>query len=123
MTNKPNTKRNGQQEAEVSQDLKAKIEAVRKALTGALVAGDPTAKIRDYMRELEAAAAAEQRKLDAAAAAKEASQRVAKEQEARAVAEHAQTLVDARDNRIAALASRYSIPARSIPDTRSSLHA
>jgi hypothetical protein len=55
-------KQPSRQEATVSNvDLKTKIEAVRKEIDKALVAGDPTGKLRNYLRELETMEAAQPR--------------------------------------------------------------
>lgn len=122
MTNKPNTKRNVTTETDVS-NLKTKVEAARKALSKALVAGDRTDQLRTYLRELEA----EQKNLDDAAAAQESAQRAAQQAlaqiEADRVAESAATIKEARDNRIAAIATRFAIPVRPVFDSRDSFHA
>ncbi|NPT44360.1 hypothetical protein GNZ12_24220 [Paraburkholderia sp. 1N] len=104
-------------------DLKSKITATRDEINKKLMSGENTASMREYLRELEA----EQAKTDAAAAAKqaaqEAAQRAAKEAEHQRIVDAAQTLADARDNRLVVLATRYAIPARPTPDARSSSHA
>jgi hypothetical protein len=97
-------------------DIAKKLAAARGALTTALLCGDPTAKLREYVRELEA----EQAALEAAAQQQQANQEAAQQAlEAitrNRIAESAQTLADARSARLAALT-------RPIPDTRSSSHA
>ena len=90
------------------EDLVKKLAEARFGLNMALLSGDPTAELRQYVRGLEA----ELRKLDEAAAALEAAQRTVKEEEVQRINEAVGTLLEARENRLAALASRYAIPAR-----------
>ncbi|MGF6880374.1 hypothetical protein [Paraburkholderia sp. MM5477-R1] len=99
-------------------ELKAKIEATRAALTKALTAGDPTAKLREYVRELEA----EMQRLANQEAAAEAAKRAAvasedAEREA-AIRSALKTLQEARNARLDAVRSYLTV--RAIPDTRSS---
>lgn len=101
-TVKPN--RSPKEAATVS-DLKTKIEAARAALTKALVVGDATAKLREYLRELEA----EQARLEAAAADQEAAQQALAQIEADRIADNAQTLLEARDARVASIATRFVV--------------
>lgn len=123
MSNKPNTKRAVETAAMTKEDLSKRIAAAKLELNKALVAGDPTAKLREYLRELEA----EQKKLadseDAQIAAKEAAQRDAQAAEAQRINEAAETLQEARDNRLAALSTRFAIPARPAFDSRNSFSA
>lgn len=100
------------------EDLSKKIADARAALAKALTAGDPTAKLREYVRELEAeaqAAAAAQAAQEAAARAAEASKQAEREASIRAAAI---TLQEARNARLDAVRSHLSV--RAIPDTRSS---
>ncbi|MFM0663336.1 hypothetical protein [Paraburkholderia sediminicola] len=93
-------------------DLKSKIAATRDEINKKLISGENTASMREYVRELEA----EQQKLDAAAAMqdaeqqanREAAQQAAKEAERQRIADAAQTLLDERAIRIAALVARFT---------------
>lgn len=112
-----NAKATKKTEANVS-ELKTKIEAARAALTKALTAGDPTAKLREYVRELEAEAqrlANEEAAAEAAKCAAVASEAAEREAAIRAAS---QTLQEARNARMNAVRSHLSV--RAIPDTRSS---
>ncbi|CAE6714320.1 hypothetical protein [Paraburkholderia haematera] len=116
-----------QEAIDMAADLKSKIEETRASLNNALIKGDRTDKLRSFLRDLEA----EQQKLDDATASEqatkqavqEAAQRAVKEAEHKRIVNAAQTLADARDNRLAVLATRYAIPARPTPGVRSSSHA
>jgi hypothetical protein len=113
MTTKPTTKRS--QEAAMSkEDLSKKIAAARGSLTTALLTGDPTDKLRAYVRELEAELAA----IEQQEAAQIAAQQALKQIEADGINRAAQELVAARNARIAAITTRYPIP-----DTRASFNA
>ncbi|KLU21971.1 hypothetical protein EOS_33050 [Caballeronia mineralivorans PML1(12)] len=87
-------------------DLTSKIAAAKLALNTVLLEGGDTSKHRASLRALEG----EQQKLDAAVVAQEAAQRVAKEAAARLINEDAARLLEARNNRIAAIATRFAIP-------------
>ncbi|MFM0647034.1 hypothetical protein PQR14_22140 [Paraburkholderia bryophila] len=106
-----------------TEDLAKKIEAARAEIRKAIMKGDSTAKLREYLRELEA----EQARLGAVAAAQEAAQKDAQQAleaiERNRIDDAAQMLADARDNRLASISTRYAIPVRPIPDTRSSFTA
>lgn len=94
-----------QKEAATMSDLKTKIEAARAALTKALVVGDATAKLREYLRELES----EQARLDAAASRERSAQQARADEEQQRIAESAQTLMEARNARLGAIASRFAV--------------
>jgi len=123
MTTKQNTKPAAEAATMSKEVLGKRIAAAKLELNKALVAGDPTAKLREYLHELEA----EQKKLadseDAQIAAKEAAQRDAQAAEAQRINEAAETLQEARDNRLAALLVRLAIPARPVFDSRNSFSA
>ncbi|MFM0451683.1 hypothetical protein PQR21_14950 [Paraburkholderia nemoris] len=123
MSNKPNTKRAVEAAAMTKDELSKKIAAARGALTTALLTGDPTAKLREYIRELEV----DMKKLNEAAADQQAAQQAALQAlaqiEADRIAEAAATIKEARNNRIAAIATRFAIPARPVFDSRDSFHA
>lgn len=117
--NKPNTKRSPEAMTMTKVELSKKIAAARGALTTALLTGDPTAKLREYVRELEA----DMKKLDEAAADQQAALQALAQIETDRIAEAAATIKEARNNRIAAIATRFAIPARPIFDSRDSFHA
>jgi ribosomal protein S20 len=118
MTATKQPKRN-QSGDDMREQLKTKIEEVRASIQRAIISGDNTMTLR----ELEA----EQKKLNEAAAAqiatKEAAQRDAQAAEAQRINEAAETLQEARDNRLAALSARFVIPARPVFDSRNSFNA
>jgi vacuolar-type H+-ATPase subunit I/STV1 len=122
MTATKQPKRN-QSGDDMREQLKTKIEEVRASIQRAIISGDNTMTLREYLRELEA----EQQKLNEAAAAqiatKEAAQRDAQAAEAQRINEAAETLQEARDNRLAALSARFVIPARPVFDSRNSFNA
>jgi hypothetical protein len=97
--------------ADMPVDLKPKIEATRASLLKAIVSGDKTADLRQYLRELEA----EQAKIDRAAAdeqaAQDAAQAAAAEAQRQRIADAAASLLEARNARIACIATRFPIPA------------
>jgi hypothetical protein len=99
-------------------ELLKKIAAARGSLTTALLTGDPTAKLREYVRELEAEYAAIEQEEATQIAAQIAAQQAAQDAEGRRINEAAQTLLEARNARIAAITTRFPIP-----DMRSSYHA
>lgn len=105
------------------EDLSKRIAAAKLELNKALVAGDPTARLREYLRELEADQKTLADSEDAQIAAKEAAQRDAQAAEAQRINEAAETLQEARDNRLAALSTRFVIPARPVFDSRKSFNA
>ncbi|CAD6514127.1 hypothetical protein LMG28727_00846 [Paraburkholderia kirstenboschensis] len=100
-------------------ELKTKIEAARAALTKALTAGDPTARLREYVRELEAEAQRLANEEAAAEAAKRAAEQSAAAEHEAAIRVASQTLQEARNARLNAV--RVHLTVRTIPDTRSSL--
>ncbi|WP_321853195.1 hypothetical protein [Paraburkholderia tropica] len=124
---KQRTKRPSSQDGDMRVDLTKEIAAAREALRKALIAGDKTAGLHEYLRELEAKmreylTADANQKADQEAA-REAVQRAEYEEHRQRVADAAQLLADARENRIAVLALRYAIPERLISVASSSLNA
>lgn len=113
MTTKQSTKR-AREAAMSKEDLRKKIAAARGSLTTALLTGDPTDKLRAYVRELEAELAA----IEQQEAAQIAAQQALKQIEADGINRAAQEILAARNARIAAITTRYPIP-----DARTSLHA
>ncbi|CAB3783448.1 hypothetical protein [Pararobbsia alpina] len=114
---KPTVKKAANVETEMS-ELNTKIEAARAALAKALTAGDPTAKLREYVRELEAE---QQRAVDAQAAqesAKRAAVASAEAEREDGIRSAARTLQEARNARLKAVRSYLTV--RAVPDTRSS---
>jgi hypothetical protein len=88
------------------EDLSKKIAAARGSLTTALLTGDPTDKLRAYLRELEAELAA----IEQQEAAQIAVQQALKQIEADGLNRAAQELLAARNARIAAITTRYPVP-------------
>lgn len=113
MTTKQNTKR-ATESAMSKEDLSKKIAAAKGSLTTALLTGDPTSKLREYVRELEAELAA----IEQQEVAQIAAQQALKQIEADGIARAAQELLAARSARIAAITTRFPIP-----DTRSNFRA
>ena len=113
MTTKQNAKR-APEAAMSKEDLSKKIAAARGSLTTALLTGDPTVKLREYVRELEGELAAIEQQEAAQIAAHEALKQI----EADGINRAAQELLAARNARIAAITTRYPIP-----DARASFHA
>ncbi len=105
------------------EDLSKRIAAAKLDLNTALLTGEPTTAARAALRALED----EQRRIDAAAADQQAAQQAALQAlaqiEADRVAEAAATIKEARNNRIAAIATRFAIPARPVFNSRDSFHA
>lgn len=102
----------------MKEDLSKKLAAARESLNAALLKGDPTERLRAYVRELEAEAqrvANEEAAEEAAARAAKQSAEAEREAGIRATA---LTLQDARNARLDA--TRTYLTVRSIPDTRSS---
>ncbi|WP_168794443.1 hypothetical protein [Paraburkholderia aromaticivorans] len=111
--NKPATKRS--QEAAVSkEELSKKIAAARLDLNTLLLTGESTTTARAALRALED----EQCRFDAAAADQHAAQQALAQIESDRIAEAAATIKEARDSRIAAIATRFAIPARPVFDSR-----
>lgn len=114
MTNKTATNRKPMEATVSKEDLKKKIAAARGSLTTALLTGDPTDKLRAYVRELEADLAA----IEQQEAAQIAAQEALKQIESDGIKRAAQELLAARNARIAAITSRHAIP-----DARTTFHA
>lgn len=111
--NKPATKRS--QEAAVSkEDLTKRIAKAKLELNTALLTGESTTAARAGLRTLEAELAAIERQEADQKAAQEAMRQI----EADGIARAAQTLLEARNARIAAITTRFPIP-----DNRASFHA
>jgi vacuolar-type H+-ATPase subunit I/STV1 len=122
MSSTKTVKRN-QSGDDMLEQLNAKIEEVRASIQRAIIAGDNTLKLREYLRELEADLKKLADSEDAQIAAKEAAQRDAQAAEAQRINEAAETLQEARDNRLAALSMRFAIPASPVFDSRNSFIA
>jgi hypothetical protein len=104
-------------EPTMSKTLDQRIAEARAALSSALTDGRPTGPFREFVRELEA----EQRKEQSAAARQQTAQQARADEERQRINEAAKTLLEARNNRVSAIASRFAV--RSISDTRLSSHA
>jgi hypothetical protein len=104
-------------EPNVTKTLDQRIAEARAALSSALTDGRPTGPFREFVSELEA----EQQKEQAAAVCQQAAQQTRADTERQRINEAAQTLLEARNNRVSAIASRFAI--RPIPDVRSLSHA
>lgn len=87
-----------------NETLVSKMAAVRGAISKALVAGESTTQFRKFLAELEA----DQQKANAAVAAQDAAQVAAKEAERQRIEHAAQSLVEARANRLNALVTKFS---------------
>lgn len=102
-------------------DFAKRIAAAKLDLNTALLTGSPTAALRGALRALESEKAA----IDAAAAERQANQDAAQQAlatiERQRINDAAKTLLEARNGRIAAIATRF--PVRPIPDVRSSSRA
>jgi hypothetical protein len=90
------------------EQLNAKIEAARASIQRAIIAGDNTLKLREYLLELEA----EQQKLIEAAAAQEASQAAATRRAQDELSQAATVLADSRHARLMLLSDKYRAPQR-----------
>lgn len=86
-----------------SVDLKQKIEAARAALDKALIAGDKTASLREYLKNL----LAEQATANAAVADRAAAQQALNQIVAQRIADDAERLAECRQNRIEVLLGRF----------------
>jgi hypothetical protein len=89
-----------------SLDLQKKIDDARFALSTILMEGGDTSKHRAFLNEL----LAEQQKLNDALVAQETAQAALKEVERQRVNDDAARLLEARNNRIAAIAKHFAIP-------------
>ncbi|CAE6866160.1 hypothetical protein R75465_07971 [Paraburkholderia aspalathi] len=89
-------------------ELKAKIEAARASIQRAIIAGDSTLKLREYLLELEA----EQQKLNEAAAGQEASQAAAARRAQDELNQAATVLAESRHARLMLLSDKYRAPQR-----------
>ena len=117
MSSTKTVKRN-QSGGDMREQLNAKIEAASAALTKALTVGDPTAKLREYVRELEAEAQRIANEEAAAEAAKRAAVASEAAEREAGIRSAALTLQEARNARLNAVRAHLSV--RAIPDTRSS---
>lgn len=101
------TKRNAPTETDVS-ELKTKIEAARASIQRAIIAGDNTLKLREYLLELEA----EQQKMNEAAAGQESSQAAAARRAQDELNQAATVLAESRHARLMLLSEKYRAPQR-----------
>ena len=103
------TKRNATTETDVS-ELKTKIEAARASIQRAIIVGDNTLKLREYLLELELEA--EQQKMNEAAAGQESSQAAAARRAQDELNQAATVLAESRHARLMLLSEKYRAPQR-----------
>ena len=101
------TKRN-QSGDDMREALQGKIEAAKASIQRAIVAGDNTLKLREYLAEL----TSELQALDSAAAAQEASQAAAARRTQDELDQAARTLAESRLARLTLLSDKYRAPHR-----------
>jgi hypothetical protein len=101
------TKRN-QSGDDMREQLNAKIEAARASIQRAIIAGDNTLKLREYLNGL----LAEKQALDEAAAAQEASQAAAVRRQHDELQSASTVLAESRHARLMLLSDKYRSPVR-----------